>query len=218
MATNDVYELTLKQVDRGQAAYNVFFYHQALSFVTTFPTVAQVLAEGWADQILPAIQLIQPEEVLTESIVVRNLFNESDRYELLISEGGTIPGDRQQFSTFNAVGFSLGGDNGAVKNGAKRFAGASEDNVNDGVITGGAFIASLDDLGDALEAAVTVGLIIMDPVFLPVIVKRVRSGSPGAYTYRLPGNPLEAVLSRVVVALWDVLITSQISRKIGVGV
>jgi len=218
MAGGDAYELTLKQLDRGQEANNIFCYYQAEEFVTTDPTKAQVLAENWADQILPAILGVQPAEVLTTGLSVKNLFDASDAYELGLSETGTFTGDRDLLPTFNAYGFQLNGDNPAVKNGAKRFAGVWEDYVTDGVITGSSLTTPLDALSTALEAYVTVGLIIPDNVFEPVIIKRVRSGAPGAYTYRLPETTGELVRSKIVVALWNAVITSQLSRKIGIGV
>jgi len=218
MAGGDAYELTLKQLDRGQQANNIFCYYQALEFVTTTPTKAQVLAENWADQILPAILGVQPAEVLTTGVSVKNLFDESDAYELGLSESGTFTGDRDLLPTFNAYGFQLNGDNPAVKNGAKRFAGVWEDYVTDGVITGSSLTTPLDALSTALEAYVTVGTIIMDNVFEPVIIKRVRSGTSPNYTYRMPENTGELVRSKIVVALWNAVITSQLSRKIGIGV
>ena len=131
---------------------------------------------------------------------------------------GLYTTDRELESTFNAIGFALNGDNPAVKNGAKRFGGVFEDYVNDGVITGSDLITKLNALGDTMEGYVTVGTLIPDNVFRHVIVKRIRSGSPGAYTYRLPTNQLESTLSAVVVALFNAVVTSQLSRKIGVGI
>jgi hypothetical protein len=214
---DDVYELTLAQVDRGQTVNNVFFYHQQYEFVTTLPTHAQVLAEEWRDQILPAIRAFQPAEILTTGVRVRNLFNVSDGYDLALSLAG-LGGAAEQYSTFNAVGFALNGDNPAVKNGAKRFTGINEVHVDDGVISGAVMPGLLNNVADALEQPVLVGLVIEDPVFVPVIVKRVREGVPGSYTYRLPETTVEAVLSQVVVAVWNAIITSQLSRKIGVGI
>jgi hypothetical protein len=214
---DDVYELTLEQVDRGQTVNNVFFYHQQYEFVTTLPTHSQVLAEEWRDQILPAIRAFQPEEILTTGVKVRNLFNVSDGYDLALSLSG-LGGAAEQYSTFNAVGFALNGDNPAVKNGSKRFTGINEVHVDDGVISGSVMPGLLNTVADALEAPVLVGLVIEDPVFVPVIVKRVREGAPGSYTYRLPETTVEAVLSQVVVAVWNAIITSQLSRKIGVGI
>lgn len=217
MAVTDIYEITLKQLDRGQVANNVFTYQQVLEFVTTNPTKAQVLAENFRDQILPSLRNVQPAEVLTTGIEVKNLFNASDGYSLSLSLPGGYGSDREMMPTFNAIGFALNGNNPAVKNGRKSIAGVFEDYVNDGVITGSDLITKLNTLGDKFEAFVTVGTLIPDDVFKPVIVKRVRSGDPGNYEYRMPINAGEAVVSQVVVALFNAIVTSQLSRKIGVG-
>lgn len=218
MAVNDVYEVTHTQIDRGQVCTNVYFYFQDLEFVTTNPTKAQACAESWSDNILPIILDMQPAEVLTTEVKARNLFNDADAFAIPFSLPGAVAGDRQMFSTFNAFGFALNGDNPAVKNGSKRYVGVSEDYVSDGVVTGAPLITALDNIASSLVSPLLVGTIILDPVFVPVIVKRVRTGSPGAYEYRLPETSLESVISRVVVAIWDVIVTSQLSRKIGVGV
>lgn len=218
MAAGDIYELTLHQLDRGQVVENVFFYDQELEFVTTNPTKAQVLAENWVDQILPQVSAVQPAEVRTTGVTVKNLFNVSDGYDLALSIPGGYATDRELESTFNAIGFKLNGDNPAVKNGAKRIGGVFEDYVNDGVITGADLITKCNALADKFEAYVTVGTIIMDNVFAPVIIKRIRSGTPGNYTYRLPETRLETTVSKVVVALFNAVVTSQISRKIGLGI
>lgn len=217
MGVSDVYELTLHQVDRGQVVENVFYYKEMLDFVSTTPTKAQVLAENWVAQILPKVSLVQPEEIRTTGVTVKNLFNVSDGYDMALSVPGGFTTDRQLESTFNAIGFKLNGSNPAVKNGAKRIGGVFEDYVDDGVITGATLITKCNDLADAFEQFVTVGLIIMDNVFMPVIVKRIRSGTPGNYTYRLPETTGESIVSQIVVALFNAVITSQLSRKIGVG-
>lgn len=217
MALNDVYEISLQQEQRGQDVSNVFHVHQVLAFVTTYPTVAQVLAENFAAQVLPLITTWQIAEVVTVGVRAKNLFDASDDYTLELSIPGSASDATQSLPQFTAVGFNLGGDNAAVKNGAKRFAGLTEDVQDDGVITNTTFIAQMDDLSDKLEGYVTVGTIIQDNVFKFVIVKRIRTGTPGNYQYHLPTNQLESVLSAVIVATFNALVTSQISRKIGVG-
>ena len=218
MALNSVYELTLQQRFNGQDVNNVFFYHQVLEFITSNPSQAQTLAENFVAQKLTAIRTIQAVDVLTVGVKVRDLYDAANAYELPLSLAGAYVSASDTLPTFSAVGFDLAGDNAAVKNGSKRFAGLIETFQADGVITEATIIGQLNTLADALEGFVTVGTVIQDDVFRHVIVKRVRTGSPGAYEYRLPATALEATLSAVVVATWKALITSQISRKIGVGV
>jgi len=219
MAQGDLYELSLKAQMSGQECFNVFHFWQELDFVTTYTTVAQVLAENWYDQIFPSIQAIASEDVFYSEVGVRNLFSQSDQFSLAISDYGSgATGGAQTLPTFNAFAFTLLPDTPVVKPGGKRFVGVPEVCQSDGVIDSAGYITTLQACEDALIEPVTVGLVIQDPVFVPVLVKRVRSGSPGAYEYRLPETTLEAVFSRVIVAAFNSLITSQISRKVGRGV
>lgn len=218
MAMDDLYEVSLKGAMSGQECWNVLHYWQELEFVTTYSTKAQVLAENWYDQIFPSIQGIASEDVSYSEIRVRNLFTQSDRYNLAISEVGTGATEgAQTLPTFAAFGYTLLPETPVVKPGAKRFVGVPEICQADGVINVGGYITTLQALETKLEAAVTVGAVIQDPCFVPIIVKRIRSGSPGAYEYRLPETSLEAVFSKIAVAAFNAIITSQISRKVGVG-
>jgi len=49
--------------------------------------------------------------------------------------------------------------------------------------------------------------------FAPVVVKRVRSGTPGNYTYRLPETQLEAVYGYITATVVSAIVTSQDTRK-----
>lgn len=220
MAELDIYELTDVQTLNGQTINNVFFYLQDLSFVTTNPTRSQTLAENWVAQKLNRIRAIQSSDVLHREVRVRNLFDEADAYSLGISLTGNAVGEATgTMSTFNAFAFSLNGNTSLTRTGAKRVSGVLEGWQNDGVFSGDSVqIAAMDAAAAAFEEAVTVGTVIQDPVFIPVIVKRVRTGTPGNYTYDLPSNQGEASWSTIVVALWKALITSQVSRKVGVGI
>jgi hypothetical protein len=217
MALNDVYEVTLNQQQRGQDMSNVFHLHQQLAFVSLYSTTAQTLAENFQAQVLSIISQFQSAEVVTTSVRARNLFDSSDDFTQVLAIPGTQPDANSSLPQFAAVSFSLNGDNPSVKNGSKRFAGLTEEQQVDGIITNAFTIPELNAVGTKLAGYVTVGTIIQDNVFKFVIVKRIRTGTPGNYSYRLPENSLEAVLSAVIVAVWKALITSQISRKIGVG-
>lgn len=217
MALNDVYEITLMQKQKGQNVTNVFHVHQQLAFVSTYTTTAQTLAENFQAQVLSLIRPWQVAEVATVGIRARNLFDVSDDYMLNLALAGGVSDVEDSLPQFTAIGFALNGDDPSVKNGSKRFAGIYEAVQSDGVITNPGLIPQLVTLGNKLAGYVTVGTIIQDNVFKFVIVKRIRTGTPGNYAYRLPENPLEATLSAIVVAVFKALITSQTSRKIGVG-
>lgn len=219
MAINDLYELTDVQVLQSQTINNVYFYEQDLDFVTTNPTRAQSLVEAWIAQKIPYIVDLQIQDLVHTSVRCRNLFDPSDTYEALVS----IPGNRPTVSlsympTFVALRADLATTNSAVRDGSKFYAGVPEEVVTDGVITDTSMLTFMGAAEAELEAAVDIGTVIQDPVFVPIVIKRVRSGSPGAYTYRLPETSVEAVVSRLAVVLFDVLVTSQVKRKIGVGI
>jgi hypothetical protein len=67
------------------------------------------------------------------------------------------------------------------------------------------------ELGTLLVSVLNYGII---PTFLPIIVKRILDGTQ----YRLPANAGELVYGTVTDAVYNPLITTQTSRKIGVGV
>lgn len=219
MAVGDLYELTDVQTFQGQLVVNVYYYHQELEFVPGPPTRAQVLAENWVTQKLPSVTGCQAGDVTHTSVSVRNLFDPGDQFEKLISVTGNYAGggNQETLPAFNALSFTLSGDNAAVRSGKKRLAGIPEPTQSDGVIVDPGFVANGAALSAALAGYVTVGAVIQDNVFAPVVIKRVRTGTPGNYQYRLPQTSAEAVISRIAAAAFDLLVTSQLSRKIGVG-
>lgn len=214
---DDLYELTDHQVLAGQEVDNVYFYRTGAAFLTTFPTNAQVLAENWASQILPDIAAVQVDNVAHRSVQVRNLYDPADSYTHDVSVIGANTSS-DYLTTFDAIGFKLAPDTAAVKAGAKRIAGVMETAQTDGVITVGSYLTQLATTSDAMTRAVQVGTLILSDVFFPAIVKRERTGVSGAYEYALPTVRGEGVWANVLSALFDVLITSQVSRKIGRGI
>lgn len=212
---HDVFELVDVQSLRGQEVFNVYFYEYNELFVTTTPTFSQVLAENWVDQILPSVLACQSQNISHVGVRVRNLYDPADAFEVTLSEPGAVAEDGE--GNFDAIAFQLGGETSAVKKGAKRIAGVPDIWEVEGVIVHGDGVAAGAALATAMEDSVDVGLIIPDPCFIPVIVKRVRSGVSGDYTYELPTSQVDGIKTRIVNALFEVLLTSQVSRKIGLG-
>jgi hypothetical protein len=207
MAFQDVYELIDFQQLYGQAVLNVYFYQN--NNVLQGDASAEDLVTSWIAQVLPDIQLIQSADILHNEVSARNLFNEADNFSQAISEVGDTAGD--SMSSFNAVGFALVQDNGAIRNGAKRIAGILEAAAVDGVITDTNYIDNLSILGDQIADVLTLDAL---DTFVPVIVQRILDGG----AYRLPESFGEAVLGAVLEGVFNVLITSQTSRKVGVGI
>jgi hypothetical protein len=215
MATGDVYEVIDVQTQEGQQILNVYFYYQALPLVPLSGTIAQALAEDWADLFIPLLVDFQVDTLVHEEVRCRNLFDEDD-------VGITITGDAgsnetsEALPTFLAVGMKFNHDKPSVRPGGKRLPGLYEVIQDEGVIVAGA-VGKLDDLAEALAEPLPAGILIPVDTMYPCVVKRVREGDPGEYEYRLPEATGELIFGTVIEVLWDLLITSQVSRKIGVG-
>jgi hypothetical protein len=209
VAYNDVWQITDKQRLFGQRVDNTYFYRN--NQIGEGGLNSEDLANTWVSDVLPTILAIQPTELVHEQLVVQNLFNVADYFALALSEVGETGSGDATMPSFNAYGFSLVQDNGAIKNGSKRIAGVQEAAQEEGVITNATYMGFLDDIADILIATLIEGIL---PTWVPTIVKRILV-TPGIY--RLPANSGEAVLGSVVEAVWNTLVTSQVSRKVGVG-
>lgn len=207
-ANFDVYQVNDIQDFFGQTCMNIYFYQR------NAPTGTDLNAEGLAGtfiaEVIPAITLIQADALTHVNVQVKNLFDPSDTWEQAIS----VPGDGTStdlFAAFNAVGFTLNHNNGALRPGAKRYAGLVEEAATDGVIDDAGIITSLNALADALVLRLDQGL---EPTaWWPVIVQRLLVGGE----YVLPTSLEDAVLGFLTDAIFKALVTSQVSRKIGVG-
>jgi len=212
----NIYELVDVQAFQGQEVLNVYFYRVQEIAVSTLATAAQVLGENWIDQILPDIAYVQVADLVHTGLRVRNLFVPGDAWETSVSVPG-VNESADYLPIFDAFKFTLDGETHDVRKGRKSIAGISESVQTNGVVTDTGTLTDLGNTSDALARAVQVGLILPSDVFFPCLVKRVRSGVAGAYTYELPTDVFTSVSTQVISALFDVLISSQVSRKIGVG-
>lgn len=203
----DVYEIVDTSSMMGQKVINVYFYRLMATPVGFVG--AQDVAQAYVDQMLPDVIAVQASDVLHQSVKARNLFDETDASELLISEAGEFGTD--SLGTFNAFPFRLVGDNAAVRAGAKRIAGIDGTGQTDGVVDAPLLLTALNALATKMGEILTFG--IGTSLIEPVIVGRIPDGGG----YRLPTNVGEAVISLVIDVLFDTLITSQVSRKVGRG-
>lgn len=220
MSVGDVYELVDVQTLKGQEVLNVYQYQQIGAVVPLDPTpnIAAVLAYEYSvGPLLGSLRSVQSPELEHTAIRVRNLFDGSDVYDLVGSWPGASGGAPAIDSTFNAVGFVESLNNGLVKPGHKRYAGLTDDVQTDGVITGSGALGVLATMGTELGQNIQVGLIIRTDGFEPGVCKRIRSGVAGDYHYRFPTSSGELVWGKIIEAAFNILITSQVSRKIGVG-
>lgn len=225
MANGDLYEVSDVQTMYGQEVANVYFYEQTGVVVGQTVTSAQLLAEAFNEQIVPNVAFLQTADVVHKEIRVRNLFNAADKFTLPISEPGTAVGSwegatQDALPSFVQMPFRLASSSGDVGDGSKHYAGISEGGQLDGVVTTPGLIVTADSLCDQLVASITpasLGLSVTD-LFSPRLVKRIRSGSPGAYEYRLPENAAEATFASIAEAVFVPLLSHIISRAIGVGI
>jgi len=208
MANLDVYELVDIQEQSGQQVLNVYFYQWNNTLAV--PT-AQDLIDAFQSTVQTSLKQIQDSVVTHTGVRCRNLFDESDQAEEAQSTPGSwASGAGDNLPIHDAFGFKLIQNNGALRDGAKRFAGIVEAVVTGGVITDATYITGLATLAASLIDTLSFGIF---EGFFPVIVGRILDGGD----YRLPANLGEAVLGLVVDSEYVPTLTSQVSRKIGVG-
>lgn len=202
----DVYMVTDKAVGAGQNCLNVYFYQVNAIGI---PGGADVMLDSFEGQVLPAVLACQTSDIIHTELTAQNLFNPTDREVRAISEAG-VRGSADDMPVFTAIGVKLNQDNGAIRNGSKRYVGLVEGDQTSGVITGTTLLNALDDLMPVLAEKLLVGV---SEVFTPVIVKRLLVGGD----YVLPTSLEDLVVGVVVEAVYSLLETTQNSRKVGVG-
>jgi hypothetical protein len=153
MSLNDIYKVVLKGETLGKDTVNVFHYRQA----TSSPALgAGDLLTAFDTLITPnLINIVSVASFFTETDVY-NLNNLSDLYEYVFPT--PIQGDQAgdclpPFATWN---FKYPRTTLGVKSGRKGFAGVSEPNQSNGVVTSG-FLTALATMAGHLESSISVG-------------------------------------------------------------
>jgi hypothetical protein len=215
----DVYEVVDKQVLFGQEVLNVFQFRQIVNFVTTLSNNAEACEAAFKAQYLPKIAQVQTGDLTHVNLSVKNLFNTDDAFSEDINVTGVqnAAASADTLGSFEAFSFTTRGSGLTVKPGGKRIAAVLDSFVTDGVITDSNALIGLNALANQMKTSLTVGTIIQDATFQPILVKRVRSGAAGNYEYRMPENTGELVYANIQNALLKLLISSQVSRKVGIG-
>jgi hypothetical protein len=208
MAVGDVYQVVDEQVMFGQVCMNVWFFRMATA--PTGEESAIDVANAFITEFLPFVTALQSTTVEHRSIRVTNLYDPGDVHEELVSVTGDADGDVH--GTFEAYALKMTGNNGAVRPGSKRIVGVTEAASTDGVVDDSATLALLGDLATAATLGIVYGTGSAGTL-ASVIVKRIFDDP----NYRLPANIGETVLSLVVDTVFRALVTSQVSRKVGVG-
>lgn len=191
----------------GVDVENVYTYQRG----TGITAGAQQLAEEWVEQVLPAIQAFQVPECVTTQVYVFDLFEISDSYTIPLNSAGTGTSLGEGMPPYVAAGFLLQRHSAVTRNGAKRIAGIGEAVQENGIFQGGTPLGLLQDVADAIGSAI---LGVLDAEwFLPVIIKRILDGD----SYRMPTTAAEATVNAVDDVVYNVEVTTQNSRKFGVG-
>jgi len=220
MAISDLFELRTTSTFLGQVCYNVYFYAVSAEG-GVFGNPAQRLADAWnifnwEDSGSLFRSTLFSNDLNYSAINTRALFNPALIYELLL---GTYSGENADVNMPPYVAFTLRSDrtDGRIRRGFKRFPGVVESANANGNVEAAA-LAGLVSLGEQLVGELTYGDETNFITFSPVVVKRVKYTEDGVVKYRLPESVGEAVYSQIMT--WDAIptLTTQNSRKYGVGV
>jgi len=161
--TVKLYEIRLRQELFGQECINLFYYKDD----ETGPAIGlSSIAVAFNNDVLSVIQAIQNENVLGVDIRVRLMGGGVEEVQNIDTQTGDRPMDST--ASFNAWGYILNRTNIDIRNGAKRFAGVSEDDA-DGNLPDGGIFGDLDAVAVVLQAI----LILTNSAELtPVIFRR----------------------------------------------
>jgi hypothetical protein len=220
MAVGDIYEVTDVQVMYGQQVLNVYFYEQTVILIpgTDDPNIAGILATQWYLEIMPTILAGQTADVVHTSVRSRNLFDDSEAYEFLCSNPGVYgPADADSESSFDALGIKMTSTNAAIRPAGKRIAGIIQSAALDGVITDSSYLLAAANIASTMTDNVTNGTLVPVDTWRPVVVERIAYEVAGRTRYRLPNVIGEKVIGYLVSALFNAVLTSQVSRKVGRG-
>lgn len=204
--------ITLQQTLASQKIVNVWFFRGS-NALTPFPTLATVGLQ-FESQYLPKINAVQSIDVINQFLTV-NLFNLGGTQFILPLTGGgtrgTSPADT--LPSFCAYGYTFGVETNITRPGGKRIAGCLESDQTDGLINAGGFTTTAQNLADEMNNPMTV----LGELLVPVVVKRVRTGTSPNYEYRLPVNLAESNYNDILICDLNPTVRSQVSRRIGSG-
>lgn len=217
MATmGDIYQVSIRLRDGDMKQLeNAYFYRARQQWDIGITNLSQAIAEYVNTNLITPRLAWTPTWYTYTGVYVRNLFDESESYELPLSRTGTRtvasdPG--HQMPSFTAVKATMSTSNGLVRKGRKMIAGLLETDQATGLLT----LVGMTTF--SLYAATMVldivnAFIPAQYALEPVVVKRIREGTQGNYTYRLPTSQIEAVYGSVQSAVISAVVTTQNSRK-----
>jgi hypothetical protein len=205
VAIGDIYLLRDKQrALYGTEIENTYFYRG------TGTGLSIQLAEAFEDVMLPAICALQPTDYVHYALVVQSLFDPTDFYTNNISQLGTWQVETS--APYTAVNFTLRTPTRAIRPGSKRVGPVPENAVQNGVLIDPTYLANVDALRGLLDNTIA-PTAAPTATFEPIVVKRIRVGTPPNATYRLPTSFGEAVFAPVTNVFTTTLISHQVSRQ-----
>ena len=194
--TQGLYKVILEQTYSAQTLLNTFFYLQSLGA----DDEQDLCAQAFDEDILPVLKDIQHSSLGYDNIRVVNVTGTlADFNRTPVTTDGVLTG--VAVNSFTAVGIRLNRTTKETRNGQKRFAGQSEEVLNNQSFTAG-YLTNVELVSDALVADIsTVG-----GIFEPVIARQSKI------------DPLDWIINPVASGTVNDFVTSQVSRKRGKGI
>jgi len=166
-AVGDLLQLIDNQNYLGQQVLNVYYYRVAPITGLADPYLED-LNEIWEAEVLPTILAIQTDYILHNSREWRNITNNTDLFvDSTVIPGGIPIAVGLTTPSFTSAGFMLQRESLTTRNGYKRFAGLSDENIQGNTLIG--LATETAAIEDALAQDLVGGVVTLAE---PVIVKR----------------------------------------------
>lgn len=205
ISVGDILQITVVQTYLSQVMNNIFYYE--VESVTGTPTYVEVVG-GFALDVLNSMNAIQSSAVANSRVIIKNLTNGLDIFEV----PNTATGDRAGSGnpSFTSWGFRLIRSTGLTRHGSKRVGGVLEEDVSGNSPAAG-IVSALSEFAGFCASPIAVDGAAGDTTINPVIVGRFPTGDPNAGELDLSKiNPIsDAQFIRV---------TTQNTRKAGRGI
>lgn len=210
MAVGSFYKVNTYATMLGSSCQNEFWYRQSAGSGSSVE-----LANAFIDLVLDIIRVVQSSQILYQLIKVYSHNSNSDFTEQdLVGQNGLA--SINSLPPFCAAGFSTPRKLSDMKSGQKRFVGVPDSVDDQGVITNAQYLLNLDSVADALSDSL--GDVGTASVWDPIIVRRIKVTVNGKTYYKVPDVITNADFYAADGWSKKINVTSQNSRKYGVGV
>jgi len=196
MALGDAYQLKLHSTFSGQECLNVFYYASSGSGDGNCAD----LNDAFIAHVLGAIAATLSDLLSFTLVESFNIDTVGDFAETAVAVSGARGGDAMP--PFVATGFKFLRADRTIRNGAKRFAGVSEADSDDGITRVAGYVTTSNAAAVAMENILTGALDSSTPILF--------------HKTNPPGTPLAGSAHVLNGVVWE-RFTSQNTRKIGRG-